>query len=378
VVAEGRLYIFYSWPQGLRLDLPLKGKLPEGPWKESAKADDVVVCMDAATGRTLWKRTFTDQGAKMQGSGKDGGHYTMAVHGGRAYAVGSAGWMYSLDAASGEPVWQARIGESHKAESLNSVAAVAPAAGVVVTLDDEQRVCAFRVADGALAWKSEVLGGGVRGASSPLVATVGGRELIFQDGSSGVTCLDSRDGKHLWRVPTGSPGNHMAVADDYLVCGGSGSTDWSPGAHGAQGYRISAEGATLLWKLDRVYNFKEYSAPVIYRGHAYLPCVSRVQATKKENRYPQAVVELATGKVVGDIEGGRGPKYQSIAAEGKLLAADFVAYAGWWIDATPGQIRELWKGKWPDYALDSSMAYVCGWLYVRGANRIHCYDLRSE
>lgn len=71
------------------------------------EADDIVLCVDAMTGRTLWRRRFA--GGNNYQTRKDPGlnQRTMCYADGKVFALGSCCDLYALDAVSGELLWEA-------------------------------------------------------------------------------------------------------------------------------------------------------------------------------------------------------------------------------------------------------------------------------
>ncbi|MFP4044578.1 MAG: PQQ-binding-like beta-propeller repeat protein, partial [Rhodosalinus sp.] len=156
VVANGRVYVYFTWPSGLSTN-------PAEVSKEQAKAldtgrrdrtdrsdkpgDDHVLCIDALTGKTIWHRVFEGQGDTLLGSGKGGGHGTMCVKDGRAYAFGMAGWIYCLDAVSGETLWA-----EHKHPDAHSPNATPFVAENVLVYRHGQTLFGYRVDTGEQIW----------------------------------------------------------------------------------------------------------------------------------------------------------------------------------------------------------------------------------
>lgn len=104
---EDRIY-FTGGPE----DLPLASL--EKIWEA---ADDVVICMDAATGQTLWRTRIENVGYNRQHHKSGPYNQTAAVHGGRIFAIGSGGWLHALDANTGEALWHQKVGGEHTHQS---------------------------------------------------------------------------------------------------------------------------------------------------------------------------------------------------------------------------------------------------------------------
>ena len=74
-------------------------------------ADDVVLALDAATGKTRWKQVYAGKGLN-RGAGKHPSYGpTPAAADGRVFHLGSAGRIYALELAGGKPLWEADLGD---------------------------------------------------------------------------------------------------------------------------------------------------------------------------------------------------------------------------------------------------------------------------
>ena len=76
---------------------------------EKRKAEDVVLCLDAATGQTLWRTVFPDglyRDHPIMGSSKIGVYSTnVAAADGRVFARTTSGWTFALEADTGKALW---------------------------------------------------------------------------------------------------------------------------------------------------------------------------------------------------------------------------------------------------------------------------------
>jgi hypothetical protein len=76
------------------------------------EADDVVVCLDAATGTVVWKRVFARCGLNLNGFDASGAQplLTPCAADGVVYAMGTAGRVYAMEAETGDVLWESMIG----------------------------------------------------------------------------------------------------------------------------------------------------------------------------------------------------------------------------------------------------------------------------
>ena len=174
VMADGRLFVSYFVPTGEVVDAGEQTKRDKGPgtwtpdyWK--VDAHDVILAIDPATGKTLWKQVFANKGINWQDHKSCMTGHAPCTYNGRVYAIGSTCRVYCVEAATGKPVWEADLGaehqriEEHKKKSLETKAATfgvnrghcnssAFAAGVLVCPDYQGGLIGFDGVSGKKLW----------------------------------------------------------------------------------------------------------------------------------------------------------------------------------------------------------------------------------
>ena len=108
VIRDERLYVAYYMPSGTAVDTAQVARL-DVPVKWLIDADNVVLCVDAVTGATLWKTTFPGRGLNYN-LRLSGPHMTPCATEDAVYLVGSLGDVYGLDAVTGGLRWQTDLG----------------------------------------------------------------------------------------------------------------------------------------------------------------------------------------------------------------------------------------------------------------------------
>jgi len=122
--------------------------------------DEIVVCLNAANGETVWERRYAD--APKEGHVHqfgDGPRSTPLVDGDRVYSIGVAGKMHCLNKKDGTVVWSHDLwGDEFKGTYLNHGYASSPIAykdTVIVLVGGEgHSIVAFNKKDGSVAWKA--------------------------------------------------------------------------------------------------------------------------------------------------------------------------------------------------------------------------------
>jgi outer membrane protein assembly factor BamB len=244
LVDEGRLYTMYR-----------VGEPRRGPWQ----AEEIVVCMDAATGKTLWEYKYPSRIADF--SRGAGPHATPLIVGDRLFTSGTNLQFHAFDKRSGKLLWSHDLVAEYGAPPLlirpvvKSGHASSPIAfrDTVITMvgGPGQSLMAFRQSDGALVWKH---GDYLISGASPLLITLNGREQLIVFAGSQMTGVDPENGRVLWAHPH-DPGNDFNFslplfgADNVLFM----SSGYRAGSRAIQ---LTPNGATTsvkeLWFNSRV------------------------------------------------------------------------------------------------------------------------------
>lgn len=162
--------------------------------------DEFVACLDAATGKQIWRvRTdanrFDDQGS--------GPRSTPTVDGDVVFALGARAVLHALKAETGETVWMKDLKVEFGAKVPRWGASTSPLVeGDLLLLDVGGRpgnsIVALDKRSGRVRWTSHT---DKAGYSTPLAITVRGvRQILFFTGSSLIS-VSPEDGEVLWSVP---------------------------------------------------------------------------------------------------------------------------------------------------------------------------------
>jgi outer membrane protein assembly factor BamB len=405
IVADGRVYLAYSVPNGPAVAEEFAEKSPKTGrecWRTDA--DDVLLCVDAATGRTLWRRVFVEAGYNIGSrTGTFIADMTPCSSDGRVFFLGSRGRVHCADARTGAPLWSSSIG--YRAWDYDHIAwmsrnmktvlrsredfatPVAVAGGVVGVLD-------FRYSY----YRSEVLGrsslvgldaktgrplwntpdvGGQAGVPIAWIRSEGAAQashFIIGDGED-IHCLRASDGKESWTVPGGTIKSTLATPD--LLIGGM------PKSFPLTGYSISPDKAeplkwtqagTMDMTLPEGFRPAATSAGALYLNYGLKETVKGTNDQPTQIVWPGvAIVDGKTGKVAKKVLTPAWPSAILCAGNQVLLVC--------------GDAATVWKpdGNTPPVhpfnlriAPGTLPALAGGRIYARTTDGLVCLELRKK
>jgi outer membrane protein assembly factor BamB len=416
VVGGGKVFLYYNLPSGPMaenyLDASQYKKYHDKHGIDVVKqvamiaADDFFICLNAETGKLLWKQQFKEKGFNYCDLRcyPHSPQCIPAYADGMLYGQGSAGKVYCMDAKDGNLLWESDSGakvkelEALKAKFAQEKKKPGPqgggpwAAKQVGSLFD----ASVLVVDGVVVvcdWVRKQKGGGygmsgldgqtgkrlwnvpdcIRQYSSPCRWTYGGKGYAIGAGPKQAVCVEPKTGKIIWEI-TGDPvhaaGGTPAISGDIMVlCGHPGKMPKKKAAAMAEkdgyvGYRLSLDGVEKIWSYKVKDGGCKDNSPIIHRGYLY---------TKMNKGY--SCINAETGEIAGVLEGVKGTGYAPIAANGRLLLANSpIGYA----NADPSDLRMLPSNKEMQPGTYLHPVVAGGRLYYRGTYHIYCWDLRKQ
>jgi outer membrane protein assembly factor BamB len=179
--------------------------LVEGDRVYSMRRDgqaDLVVCLDAATGRAVWETRYDSPiEPDMDVELGPGPISTPLVAGDRLFTVSSTVRLHALDKKSGAIHWARDLRKELQAPHLGRGYGASPLAWrdlLILTLGGPDRaVAAFRQDTGETVWKSQSFKGSY---SSPILIRVGGEEQLVVAMGADRAGLDPATGALRWRI----------------------------------------------------------------------------------------------------------------------------------------------------------------------------------
>jgi outer membrane protein assembly factor BamB len=224
-------------------------------------------CLDAATGKELWKDKYDAQGASGPASGFSGPRASPTVADGKVVTLGIRGVLSCLDAADGKVVWRK---DDFKGATPRFYTASSPlvADGVCIAEvggSDNGAVVAYELASGKEKWKWT---GDAPAYGSPELMTVDGMKLVIALTDTKIVALTAADGKQVWETAFAVQGRGYNAATPIvdgqtLIYAGSG--------RGVTAVKLEKKGdaiaATELWKNPD--NSVMFNTPVLKNGFIF-------------------------------------------------------------------------------------------------------------
>ena len=299
-------------------------------------AEDTVICLDLATGKTAWKSTAPGEPKGRSCSS------TPAVVDGRVYALGST-HAYCVDATTGKQVWAAPLASKAPGSSPLVVE------GTVVV--NAGRLVGYEAATGKELWRQEKAGGG---NSSPVAWSSGGKTFALCNSRNDIVAVDLKTGAVGWTAPGGGDST-PAIAGDILA------VQVRNPKLGFVAYKLSATGAEKLWNhpFDPL---RTQSSPITHAGRAFLMddnthfCWDLVSGKLQwEASVPSSIASpvLADGKIFVLINNGN--NLQIVKATGPER-----------VELGKANVRATWC---------PSPTVADGKLLLRMKDRVKCFDL---
>lgn len=170
----------------------------------SESSADFVLALDADTGVERWRHRLGPAFPGLDGA-MDGPVSTPTLSADSVYALGARGDLVALALASGAPRWSvdlaARFGAPQPHWGFTTAPLLAGELVIVAAGAPEQHAfLAFSTSDGALRWSA---GTDAIQYQSPVLARLGGEELVLGSGNQYLFGLDPASGAVRWRVAHG-------------------------------------------------------------------------------------------------------------------------------------------------------------------------------
>jgi outer membrane protein assembly factor BamB len=163
---------------------------------------EVILCLDAATGKELWKNSYAAIAVTgPSASQHPGPRGTPAVSNGKIVTFGASGILSCLDASTGKLVWRKENPTNAFPAFFTGTSPLIVDGMCIIHLGkkDDGQVIAYDLNSGNEKWK---WAGEGPSYSSPSVMTIDGKKLLIVITEKNIMALGLTDGKQLWQIAT--------------------------------------------------------------------------------------------------------------------------------------------------------------------------------
>jgi hypothetical protein len=264
------------------------------------KETDTVWCLDAETGKTVWKHSYPHPLDALYFPGGSTG--TPTVDGDVVYSLARRGQLFCLEAASGKVRWKKNLHEDFGYDMPAWGFTGSPKVhGALLLLNAGDAGLALRKEDGSEVWKSK---NGEASYSTPYLAQRDGTDVAIFSNKRGYVCVESKNGKEWWRVKWltryGVNAADPVAAGDKLFI----SSGYDKGATLLE-WNGQAEPKTL-WKSREMKN--QMNACVLIDGYLY-----GVSGNEGQD---------GTGLKCLELESGEGKWLDTAVGQGAIMATE--------------------------------------------------------
>jgi len=221
---------------------------------------DFLYCLDAETGKEIWKKSYPCPLYKKQHEG--GPCATPTVEGDAVYTFSKDGDAIRFKAATGEIVWHKKLNKELGLKHPTWHFAGSPfIAGDLVIYNAGTYGVALNKNDGSPAWQS---GKGACGYSTAVPFTIGGQKGVVMAVRNELVGLNPATGKVLWKFPWKT--SYDINAADAIV---SGDTIFISSGYnkGCALVKISGGDVTKVWQNKNMRN--QINCSVLWEGCIY-------------------------------------------------------------------------------------------------------------
>jgi outer membrane protein assembly factor BamB len=336
---------------------------------------EVLVALDAATGKELWAKPLT--AAKYDGGGDsgtpdnkggDGPRTTPTFDGGNIYALDAKLNLVCFDAKTGAQKWARDLMTEHKGKTPSWQNAASPVLeGELIYVAGggaDESLLAINKNDGKTVWKGE---SDAITHATPTIATIHGQRQVIFYTQKGLVACEPKTGKVLWRHAykyNVSTAASPVVHEDIVYC----SAGYGVGAGAAKVTKNGNEwSAAEIWRTTGNKLANHWSTPVLKDGYLYgmfqfkeygtgaLKCVD---IKTGEEKWSQANFGPGNVTLVGD-------KIVALGDAGQLVL----------IQPSPDKYNELARFQALTGKCWSTPSIADGRIYVRSAKEGACFEV---
>lgn len=330
------------------------------------KSEEVVKAFDRGTGKLLWETKWKGSLSVPFFAARNGSwiRSTPAFDGESLYVAGMRDVLVCLDANTGKERW--------KVDFVEKFGTPLPAFGFVCSplVDDDsvyvQAAASFvklNKKTGEVLWRTLQDGGGMNGSafSSPVRGKLAGKDQIVIQSRTHLAGIDPTNGKVLWKEAINSF-RGMNILTPTL----DGETVFTS-AYGGKAHLFKVEQASggvvskEVWQENGAE--ANMSSPVIHKGHAYMHLRNK----------RVVCVDLATGKTTWTSPKTYGEYWSMVGNGDKILALDNRGLL-FLMEANPKEFKIISERKVSDQETWGHLAVVGTELFIREQKGLSAWE----
>ncbi len=226
--------------------------------------DEIIRCLNAETGKEIWKDQYAARAASGPASGFAGTRSSPAIGEGCVATLGVDGMVSCWNAESGKLIWQNKdnVGNVPRFSTSSSPLIAEGLCVVQFGDDDSGGIVAYDLKSGKEKWKWNQDGSSY---GSPVLMTVGDHKVVLAPAAKQMVAVSLADGKSLWSMEyvQGRYNAATPVVD--------GQTVYIAGPNrGITAMKFSADGDKIsskeVWRNEDAESTVMYNSPVMVNG----------------------------------------------------------------------------------------------------------------
>lgn len=229
--------------------------------------EEVTLCLDANTGKELWKDKYQAQAVTGPPSRHPGPRSSPAVSEGKVVTIGVGGVLSCLDAATGKLLWRKDPYPKVVPQFFTAMSPIIINGTAIAHLGGKGNgaLIAYDLANGNQKWKWSEEGPEY---ASPALMTVAGTQQIVTLTEKSIVGIGAKDGKLLWQLPF-IPGRREYNAATPIIHGQT--VIYTGAGRGVKAVKIEKKAdsytTTELWSNTEV--AVQFNTPVLKDGWIY-------------------------------------------------------------------------------------------------------------
>ena len=225
--------------------------------------DEVILCVDAATGKELWRNQYPSIAVTGPAASHPGPRGTPAVSDGKVVTFGAAGILSCLNAETGKVLWRKENPGNLVPQFFTGMSPLIAGNLCIAHLGtkDKGEIVAYDLNSGNEKWKWT---GDGPSYASPSIMTNGGKKLVIVQTEKNLLALNLSDGKLTWQIATPAQQRFYNCVSPYI----DGNTIYITGqGSGMKAVNVDKEATKEMWSNNEVGT--KYNTPILKDGFLY-------------------------------------------------------------------------------------------------------------